>query len=121
MRIGAARQEHGDHVRVVLGHRPHERRLPAGAAPIEVGAGPRELLCNVRAPGPGRNHDRRLAAQQGEVRIGPRRQQRANHAGAAVLAPRPERGRPEVVRRVDRGAGVEEPPRSVEVVAMTRP
>ena len=96
-------------VGMLLGHRPHQRRLPPRAlAGVQVGAVGREQTHRLRRPGAGRGHQHRLARGQRGVRVGAGRQQGRDHRLAGVEAGQPERGDAEVVRRVDGGAGPNE-------------
>ena len=89
---------------MTLGHRPHQRGLTPGALDrVDAGAGSEQGAHAVRGAGPGRGHHRGLALRQLYVRVRAGREQTLDHRRAAVLGREPQRGRAELVGRVDAG------------------
>ena len=120
--VGPVREQHVDDLVVSLGHRPHQRGLPARAFP-RVDAGPvrQQLPDGVRAAGARSRHDGRLAVAQRRVGVGARVEQARHHAGAAVVGGEPQRRRAQLVGGVGVGAGVDQERGGLVVVPIGRP
>ena len=115
-------QKDVDDLVVALRDRPHERGLAARPfLRVDVGAVRRELPDRVRAAGARGGHDRGLAVEQRDVRIGARVEQPRDHGGAAVAGGQPDRRGPELVGGVDVGAGVEQERGGLRIVPVGRP
>ena len=108
MNVGAVGNEYLHGLGMPLSGGPHERRLASRGPGIRVGALLQERFGNVRFPGSRGDHQRRLAGQQGQVRVGSRLQQAGDDRQAGTRARVPQRGRAEVIRRVDLGARANE-------------
>ena len=120
--VGAAAGEQRDDVGVILGRRPHQRRLAElRFAGVDVGAAIEQHLHGRGVSGSRRRHQHGLSF--GHDRVGARAggEQRLDHRGVAVDGGQRQRRHAVAVRRAGVGAGAEERLRRLEIVGSEPP
>ena len=115
--VGALRRQELDHLALALRRGPHQRRLLAeGLAGVDVGTGLDEQPGGFDLAAAGRRHQRRFTFGVGEIGVGARLEQHVDDRCRAENRGFGDGRGPEVVLRLDVGAGFDQRAHQLDVV-----